>query len=449
MSEIKVSVVMPVYNVEDFLEETLSYVRNQTLKDIEIICVDDGSTDGSLDLLKKIAEEDSRIQVIHQENAYAGAARNNGMDHATGEYIIFWDSDDIFNEDALAHMYDKIRETDSDLCLCASNQYDMLKEKFYETEACIRHEYIPETVPFNKHDIPDTIFNITNNVPWNKLFKRSFIDKHGLRFQDIRQANDTYFSMMALFLADKITYADEVLVSYRVSNSASISGKASTTTLCGYESYVYTLEKMQQYEDFPMVKRSFQNRCLSGLYHSLNIQTSFESFQLLFDTIKNEGIKHFGFNELEEEEFLLAWYYKDLTMIESMDAGQFLIYKSTNRRIGGERTKNRLKRHIALNQKLKQTISDQKETIREKNQTIKDLRQEKRELNRALTKANNRIIELETSFSYKLGRTLTKPVRVVRDWRTETPESPETPASGQDQQKDTEKAQDTAQDKQG
>ena len=401
MNHIKVSVVMPVYNAEPFLRDTLDDVRNQTLKEIEIICVDDGSTDGSLQLLKEIAAEDDRITVIHQENAYAGAARNNGMSHASGEYIIFWDSDDIFHENALEHMYNKIRETDSDLCLCASNQYDMLTDKVFDSNACIRHEFIPDTVPFNKYDIPDTIFNITNNVPWNKLFKRSFIDKHGLRFQDIRQANDTYFSMMALFLAEKITYIDEVLVTYRVSNSLSISGKASKTTLCGYDSYVYTLERMQKYEDFPLVKKSFQNRCISGLYHSLNIQTSFESYCILFNKIKNEGIDFFGFADLAQEDFVVGWYYTDLTMMQSMKDADFLMYKTNKRRIGSDRIKNRFKKLQGEDKQLKQTI--------------KELKAEKKDLQKALTKSNNRIEELETSFSYKLGRTLTTPVRLVRD----------------------------------
>ncbi len=408
MNPIKVSVVMPVYNVEEFLHETLDYVTKQTLKDIEIICVDDGSTDGSLALLKEIAGEDQRIKVLSQDNAGAGAARNRGMDQATGDYIIFWDSDDIFKEAALEHMYEKILETDSDLCLCASDQYDMLKEKFYESNACIRHEYISETVPFNKHDLPDTIFNVTNNVPWNKLYKRSFIDKHGLRFQEIRQANDTYFSMMSLFYADKITYIDEVLVSYRVSNSLSISGKSSSTTLCGYDSYVYTLDKLETCEDFPLVKKSFQNRCLSGLYHSLNIQTSFESYVLLYNKIKDEGIDHFGFRDMAEEDFIQGWYYRDLELIKDLSAGDFLISKSNSRRITGERRRNRIIKLKDVNQRNKETIKNQKETI-------KELRAEKKDLNRSLTKANNRILELETSFSYKLGRALTVPVRVIRD----------------------------------
>ena len=84
---VKVSVIIPVYNVEPYLKQCMDSVVGQTLKDIEIICVDDGSTDGSLDILREYAAEDNRIQIIEQKNAGAGAARNNGMRHATGKYL--------------------------------------------------------------------------------------------------------------------------------------------------------------------------------------------------------------------------------------------------------------------------------------------------------------------------------------------------------------------------
>ena len=93
---VKVSVIIPVYNVEPYLKQCMDSVVGQTLKDIEIICVDDGSTDNSLDILREYAAEDSRIQIIEQKNAGAGAARNNGMRYATGKYLSFLDSDDFF-----------------------------------------------------------------------------------------------------------------------------------------------------------------------------------------------------------------------------------------------------------------------------------------------------------------------------------------------------------------
>ena len=114
---VKVSVIIPVYNVEPYLKQCMDSVVGQTLKDIEIICVDDGSTDGSLDILREYAAEDNRIQIIEQKNAGAGAARNNGMRHATGKYLSFLDSDDFFEPRMLEKAYDLAEKDQADLSL--------------------------------------------------------------------------------------------------------------------------------------------------------------------------------------------------------------------------------------------------------------------------------------------------------------------------------------------
>ena len=111
---VKVSVIIPVYNVEPYLKQCMDSVVGQTLKDIEIICVDDGSTDGSLDILREYAAEDNRIQIIEQKNAGAGAARNNGMRHATGKYLSFLDSDDFFEPRMLEKAYDLAEKDQAD-----------------------------------------------------------------------------------------------------------------------------------------------------------------------------------------------------------------------------------------------------------------------------------------------------------------------------------------------
>ena len=113
----KVSVINPVFNVEPYLKQCMDSVVGQTLKDIEIICVDDGSTDGSLDILKEYATEDSRIQIIEQKNAGAGAARNNGMRHATGKYLSFLDSDDFFEPRMLEKAYDLAEKDQADFVI--------------------------------------------------------------------------------------------------------------------------------------------------------------------------------------------------------------------------------------------------------------------------------------------------------------------------------------------
>ena len=106
----KVSVIIPVYNAEKYLRQCLDSVVNQTLREIEIICVDDGSTDGSLAILQEYAANDARIKVLTQKNQYAGVARNNGMAAAQGKYFAFLDADDYYDLNALMVMFQRMEE---------------------------------------------------------------------------------------------------------------------------------------------------------------------------------------------------------------------------------------------------------------------------------------------------------------------------------------------------
>ncbi|MCC8015955.1 MAG: glycosyltransferase, partial [Clostridiales bacterium] len=124
MKNIKVSVIIPVYNSEKYLKQCLESVINQTLKEIEIICVDDGSTDNSLKILTALSEKDGRISVLRQQNLFAGAARNNGIKHAKGKYLVFWDSDDFFEAGALSALYKKCEKENADICLCGAYTYN-------------------------------------------------------------------------------------------------------------------------------------------------------------------------------------------------------------------------------------------------------------------------------------------------------------------------------------
>ena len=113
----KVSVIIPVYNTEPYLRECLDSVINQTLRDIEIICVDDGSTDGSLAILREYQEKDSRVSVYMQPNLNAGAARNHGLRYAKGEYLSFLDSDDFFERNMLETAYEYAKRQNAEICI--------------------------------------------------------------------------------------------------------------------------------------------------------------------------------------------------------------------------------------------------------------------------------------------------------------------------------------------
>lgn len=102
-----VSIVMPIYNAENYLKDSLDSLISQKYKNLEIICVDDGSTDNSLRILENYKRIDDRIKILKQKNQFAGVARNNGLDHANGKYIMFLDSDDIFEKSMISNLVKK------------------------------------------------------------------------------------------------------------------------------------------------------------------------------------------------------------------------------------------------------------------------------------------------------------------------------------------------------
>ena len=172
-----VSIVMPVFNAEAYLEESLHSVTGQTYKNLEIICVNDGSTDGSRDLLQKIGQKDSRIRILNQDNKGAGEARNHGMDEATGEYIYFFDADDLLRKKAIQTMVEAAGKHDADIVLFGYYKFTDSKK--------MRVDFSPKTlkVRLNKaispKDISDRLFQADHGMPWNKLYKVLFILQFG------------------------------------------------------------------------------------------------------------------------------------------------------------------------------------------------------------------------------------------------------------------------------
>ena len=136
----KISVVIPVYNIEDYLSECLDSIVNQSLEDIEIICVNDGSTDGSLDILKEYESKDSRVKIISQENKGIGNARNTALEYAKGEYVYFIDGDDTLELDALERLYDLNIEKNADFIIFKISNFNE------ETGERINDEYY--TMPY-------------------------------------------------------------------------------------------------------------------------------------------------------------------------------------------------------------------------------------------------------------------------------------------------------------
>ncbi len=259
---IKVSVIIPVYNVENYLRQCLDSVVNQTLREIEIICVNDSSTDGSLAILEEYAQKDDRIQVITQPNAGAGAARNRGMDLAKGEYLSFLDSDDFFEPAMLEKAYNLAEQNRADFVVYKSDQYHTEENKFVPVSWAVREQEIPPYPVFNYRQLTDNVFKVFVGWAWDKLFSREFVKKHQLRYQEQRTSNDMLFVFSAIVLAQRISLLPEVLVHQRRDSKDSLSKTRENSWWCFHDALLALRERLQKEGLYPELEKDFINYAL-------------------------------------------------------------------------------------------------------------------------------------------------------------------------------------------
>lgn len=269
-----VSVIVPVYNVEKYLEECIGSLLNQTVKDIEVICVDDGSTDTSLSILEGFKNKDSRVKIISQKNGGAGKARNNGIKYAQGKYIYFFDSDDIAAPNLLEKATQRAEEVNADIV--AFNGYTFVDDdvKTKKLKRGFNHNIIQDSSEvFSYKDYPQSILSIVNVVPWNKLIRTDFIKENDIRFEEISSTNDITFSAVCSARAEKIALVDLALMYYRLGHSGTVSStkqKNLNNVVTAVESAVNQLEKLDYYDNIiPSVMRFIiDNYCFSFMNYT-------------------------------------------------------------------------------------------------------------------------------------------------------------------------------------
>ena len=241
----KISVIMPVYNVELYLRECLDSVRAQSFTDWECICVDDGSTDASPAILDEYAAKDSRFRVINCEHTNAGAARNAGLDIAQGEYLSFLDSDDVFAPQMLEVMAEVLDETSADIVSCRYKDFHAGDDLAFLT--------VPLHPPYSFKVInnpSDTVNIFTTWVSWawDKLFRRHFIDKAGLRFQEIASWNDLLFVNSALTLSTRTATMENIFVGHRKHKSSIMATSLART--CFADAHLAYYESIIVHKEF-------------------------------------------------------------------------------------------------------------------------------------------------------------------------------------------------------
>ena len=216
------SVIIPVYNVEEYLEQCLDSVINQNLRDIEIICVNDGSTDNSLNILEKFASKDKRVRIISKKNGGQASARNLGIRVANGEYIAFVDSDDFIKEDMFSKLYDAAENNDLDLAMCKVSLYDNISGKIDNNAWYYKlgvFENFNKKI-FNHIDTYEFTCNISV-TPYNKIYKSSLLKENDIQFPEGLIFEDEKFFYDVYLRAKKISVVDDFLYYYRVNRKGS------------------------------------------------------------------------------------------------------------------------------------------------------------------------------------------------------------------------------------
>ena len=249
----KISVIIPVYNVEQYLEKCLDSILNQTYKNIEIILVNDGSIDKSGLICDEYSRKYNNIKVFHKENGGVSSARNLGITVAKGEYITFADPDDFLNKDMYKILYENAKNYNSDITICSVNE---IRENVIATE--------DNTGKINKYSKKDAIngyFNdiypFNHNYLWNKLFKRAMFDEIKLN-EKITYQEYSEIMIKLLNLSENIIYVGIPLYNYDLRlgslSSGNISKSKITAERAFYSIYEYTKENICEYKDKALLK---------------------------------------------------------------------------------------------------------------------------------------------------------------------------------------------------
>ena len=215
MNNKKVSIVIPIYNVEKFLADAIESVLNQTYKNLEVILVDDGSPDNCGKICDEYALKDERIKVIHKVNGGLSAARNSGIEIATGDYIMFLDSDDLLTENACELFLNKIESENADYVI---GNYINCDEDGTVWEKPIFNTEKYSEFKLDIKDYTDSFF-IMNSSACNKMFRREFIEKLGLRFEVGLPAEDAIFTTYCFIKSTRVFYIPDIIYIYRQRNA--------------------------------------------------------------------------------------------------------------------------------------------------------------------------------------------------------------------------------------
>ena len=322
-SDIKISVIMPIYNAYDYLRPAIDSVLSQTLSDIEIICVDDGSTDKSLEVLKEYQGRDERVRILSETNAGPAAARNRGLAKARGEFVAFLDADDFFEPDFLKKTYELAVSSELDIAITGYDVYNTKKASFSpgidgEHSAIYAGGRIT-----SKSEFPDEILESTIGAPWNKIFRKSFIESLEIGFlEEVRMYEDVYFIVTALALANRVGRVEEILVHHRLHSEQTrvkLFGKYFSHIP---KVYLAIKEYLTSHGIFVPLRKSFVNHSASRCYKIFNLLPR-DAKGEFYTLLHKEYAESLGWTGREASEFELPEVFDFVANLSVYDYAEY------------------------------------------------------------------------------------------------------------------------------
>lgn len=310
------SIVMPAYNVKRFIPDAVLSIKNQTFSDFECIIVDDGSTDKGIDGITELIKGDSRFIVKKQKNGGLSNARNTGLKIANGKYVLFLDSDDLFELELLEEVHKKAQESNADVVIFNHTILDDITGH----KSGALHDFSPVRNKdwFSAEMISNKIFNIFGNQVWTKAFKRDLLVEHSMSFNEaLKRAEDIPFTCGALLYAKKIVIIDKGLVAYRVNRGGSNSDHLAAYYKDIFVSLDSVYNQLQSMNVYSTYRISFQNLFMENIYYNLSSLIGSNRFENEFKLAKDHATKYKVSNKPQE------YWYEQL-----FDVGEIITKKS-------------------------------------------------------------------------------------------------------------------------
>lgn len=327
-----VTVAMPCHNGVKYLSECVESILLQTMRDFELICIDDGSEDATVEMLQCFAEKDSRIRIICQPQSGAGAARNNAISHAEGKYIVFVDCDDKIREEYLQDLVKAAEANRADVVIAPQISWNGSGEGsvMYNWIAAKR---MPQNRPFNYKDAPDYIMNFTDGGPGGKLFRSAFVREHGLEFLTIRRSEDFYFVYSAIVVAESVFYLNKPGYYYRKNNATSLENTKDQTPRLFWDATMMLKENLERLGVLEEIRRSYQNSLVNRFCFNMKAVKSFEGFSSVFYLFKKICSTELELDQHEKKYFFETTAYDYLMPMMDFETPEDFLYGQYKRQM--------------------------------------------------------------------------------------------------------------------